>query len=184
MVVLSGYSVSGNIGRDVIISARDANNCIWWDTILPRLSQLMQAKGLQVDVVLLYLQDLEITMTSSFDSLSRPHSSIRDEFCRPYLFMGTSIALSGSRGSGTLGSSIKLNKGGSTLELGLTNYHVVKDAFSNHSNAYPPGVGPPYKPVISPSDNDYESAIEHMDGILQRLEYCKEKHKAAGIEDP
>jgi hypothetical protein len=69
-----------------------------------------------------------------------------------------------------MGGKIRLSKGDSTLELALTNYHVVKDALGNLSEANPPDVSPPYKDIISPSDSDHETAIHNMQAYLEILE--------------
>jgi hypothetical protein len=56
--VLNREFPSREMQPTVIISARDANDDIWWDEIIPALTQLLQAKGVEIDIVLLYCQGL------------------------------------------------------------------------------------------------------------------------------
>jgi hypothetical protein len=152
----------------VIVNARDANDNIWWDQTLPRLHGLLQENGLELDIVLLFLPGLRFTMAGSD---TRPDPIVREDFYEDTIYMVTSCATSGSTGSGTLGGGLKLQSGSSVLELGLTNCHVLKDAFSNHGHSagpFPPNAEEPYKAVTSPSDCDHEAVIKDIRASLAR----------------
>ncbi|KAF2113620.1 hypothetical protein BDV96DRAFT_601106 [Lophiotrema nucula] len=170
----------------VIISARDANDDNSWDTTLPALHQLLQANNLKVDIVLLFLQDLKFTTTESAIAEGRttPSSAITEGYVEPDPFiskefymdtisMGSSCATSSSTRSGTLGGRIMLQKESSIIELGLTNYHVLGDAFIGQTPSagpFPPDLGQSYENAVSPSDRDHETAIQSMRDSLQKAE--------------
>lgn len=162
----------------VIINAADADDRKWWDTLLPRLSQLTQSKGLEVDIVLLHLSALDTSATGSpadVDNFSGPHPEIAQEFYDEMISMGSSFGGPGSHASVTLGGKVRLRKGDSTLDLALTNYRAARNAGAFHGpsreNAPPPGT--PYKPIICPSDSDRMMAINKA---LRRLEHLEGVH--------
>lgn len=151
-----------------IISARDADDQSWWDRTIPALAQLLQSNDLNVDIVLLYLKDLEFMTTNGSTG---PHSIISDEFYQVPIKMGTSCALSQSSftSSGTLGGKIKLRNNKSLVELGLTNYHVMKDGLPNKgslSGPFPPGSGKTYRNATSPSNSDHEAFVKALNDSL------------------
>lgn len=167
----------------IIVSARDANDDSW-NITLPAIKQLLQDHRLEVDVVLLYLEGLLMMTTSKPADLTAQNSEpdsvtnsvpdlhIAESFYRNTLQMGTSCSASGSTSSGTLGGGIKLQgKGNTILELGLTNYHVMKDAFQDQkpmAGPFPPVLASekPYGTAAIPSYNDHMKTSRALNDAL------------------
>ncbi|KAF2654353.1 hypothetical protein K491DRAFT_717172 [Lophiostoma macrostomum CBS 122681] len=152
----------------VVISAQDANEDTWWVSTLPTLRRLLQANNLTMDIVLLFHKGPNITIASSSkpQNKSTPHYSLEGSFYDDVLQMGTSCGTSGSPFSGTLGGGIKLQNESIILELGLTNYHVLREAFADqHLSVGPfsPSTGHPYETVVSPSDSDHTSTVQRLE---------------------
>jgi hypothetical protein len=112
----------------LIISARDANEDVWWDKILPQLRQKLK----NLDVVVLFLQD--ISLTTDTKSISKPRNLSSNLFRWAYscerlntVFMGDSCAPKGSTRSCTLGGKITLKDKVRELEMGRTNRFALFD---------------------------------------------------------
>ncbi|KAF2109328.1 hypothetical protein BDV96DRAFT_605039 [Lophiotrema nucula] len=149
----------------IIISAADANDDIWWRSTLPALRQLLEANSMKADIVVVFHKGLSLMTAAA--TLPKggfePNPTLREAYYDCPLSMGTSCGTSGSTSSGTLGGRIKLQKGGSIHELGLTNFHVLKDAFKDQgsiSGPFHPDPAQLYETVVSPSDRDHRSALE------------------------
>jgi hypothetical protein len=178
----------------VIINAQDANDDIWWGQTLPALFKLLRDNQLEVDIVVLFLENLAFTADSASsrngaqsDSYSPgvedngfgPDPSISDDFYEDTLQIGTSCGTSSSISSGTLGGRILLQKDSHEFEVGLTNYHVLKDAFTSQGELpppFPPNTEKPYQSVTSPSNRDHENVIHTL---RKSLHSAKEKFEEA-----
>ncbi|KAJ4286490.1 hypothetical protein N0V90_013190 [Kalmusia sp. IMI 367209] len=178
----------------IIISARDANSDTWWRATLPALQELLRTFGLDVDIEILFLLRIRRLMNEPIKSTFTepnyispdhtlpedhkepepeptdfqdrvPHPQVQQYFYADELRGGTSCSTPGSKGSGTLGGSVMLQQKDETLELGITNYHVIRDVFADQGSLtgpYPPNQS--YGMVVSPSDRDHLATIE----ILQK----------------
>jgi hypothetical protein len=181
----------------VIINASDANDDSW-DSILPALFQLLQDNHVELNVVVLFLRDLNLTGANcsvshagDTEDFAPPHHSIRERFCEDEVQMGTSCGIAGSSGAGTLGGRLKLQKGTSVLDLGLTNYHVLKNAFTDEgpsAGLFPPQSEQLYGAVNSPSDLDYKAEIrtlqEDVAKYKERLKDISKQLELLTEEDP
>jgi hypothetical protein len=147
-----------------IISARDADGEAWWDETIPVLKHVLQTNGLGIDIVLLYLKDLAFLLD--------PHSTIRADFYAVPIRMGASCATSTSASSGTLGGRIRLRNDSSTLELGLTNYHVMMEGCPNEESLsvpFCPDSGQPYGAAVSPSKSDHNAVVNSLKKTLRAV---------------
>lgn len=180
----------------VIISAVDANDDAWWNSTLPAVYQLLQDKDFEVEILLLFSNGVRLTMngpsnpedftpepsTEAYpeiveDSTSEPrtkaHDEIIEDFYEDKIYIGTSCTTSGFDHSGTLGGRIKLQKDSTILELGLTNYHVLKDAFMVQGSTcgpFPPDANQPYGIAVSPSDSDDQVEVNRLKEYISKLQ--------------
>jgi len=194
----------------IIISTRDANNSALWDTTLQTLRQVLQHHGVNAQVELLFTKGLDFATTeeglnpttteegpnstttedSPKEVPSEPHTTVRETFYQNMsmgISMGTSCAASGSNHSGTLGGWIRLKKGLTVLELGLTNYHVLKEGIQDIVKA---GFGGDsrYGTVVSPSDNDHQIARAFLEknvrDMKNDLDDCEMRLECVSRDDP
>lgn len=192
--VLNRQFPSREMQATVIISAQDANDDTWYRKTIPALSQLLQVNDLKLEVTLLFLNGKDLTMTgsSTLEGCFQPDRAVRDGFYMNPIPIGTSCAVSGSAGSGTLGCRMKLRKESSTLEFGLTNYHVLRGALGATGpvcGPFRPDLVQSYGIAVSPSDHDHEATVQGMKEICneinethkylsQKLEYLTENDPA------
>jgi hypothetical protein len=183
----------------VIISAKDANDDCWWNSTLPALHQLLQANDLEVGIMLRFSKGVDLITNGSTspedhvkpEPSTRAHLTISDDFYQDTLYIGTSCTTSGFRLSGTLGGRIKLQKDSTILELGLTNYHVLQDAFMTSEpvcGPFPPSAREPYSLVVSPSDKDHETVVkglaENVDAVQTQYDEFYQRVESLAEEDP
>jgi hypothetical protein len=132
----------------LIISARDANEDVWWDSILPQLRRKMQ----NLDIVLLFLQD--IMLTAKPGNISTLFRSAYHASRAQTIFMGDSCAPKGSTSSCTLGGKIRLKDGAHELEMGLTNCQGLLDE-SKQAVTIRYGETDSPREIVSISDEDH-----------------------------
>jgi len=151
----------------ISVSACDANDSSW-DTTLLDLRQVLEDHHLDAKVELLFSKGLDYMLMNQ--GCTEPHHTVRDIFYNRRLSMGTSCTTSGSDCSGTLGGWIRLKKE-STLDLGLTNYHVLRNGLpqDNPSEPFPPIQGFSYGDVVSPSNNDHKNATNLLEKEIRHL---------------
>ncbi|KAH8711832.1 hypothetical protein GQ44DRAFT_731066 [Phaeosphaeriaceae sp. PMI808] len=145
-----------------IIHAQDADDASWWTSTMPTLRQLLEAQSLTLDIVLLSGGPCLLNTPEA-------HHRICNDFYERPAAMGTSIGASNSDSTGTLGGRLKLGTDSCNIEVGLTNYHVLLDAFNNEgststSESFPPNTGRVYAhmPVVSPSDSDHQAQVGRL----------------------
>ncbi|KAF2003189.1 hypothetical protein P154DRAFT_591218 [Amniculicola lignicola CBS 123094] len=155
----------------IVICARDADNPVWWNTILPNIRSMLQQDGQdQVQIVILFLNQLLYLdhghTKPDMDLLKKTYNEA-DKW-----LIGASCSRSGSRSSGTLGGRVVLQDKDKKHYFGLTNWHVVQDK------------GEPDKPtqdiqVSIPSDQDHKLACkEHKCRVKEaKKEYRMERKK-------
>lgn len=158
----------------VIIGAQDANNETWWSTTLPKLHRLLETNKVKIDIVVFYLEKINLLNGLGVDP------TILSEAYRNEIRMGTSCGVKGSGDSGTLGGLIKLQRDKSDttrISMGLTNYHVLQDAFKNQehtSGLFLPRPNQSYGVANVPSDDDNKIWLQKgKDSLLK----CQDETK-------
>ncbi|KAF2113205.1 hypothetical protein BDV96DRAFT_648176 [Lophiotrema nucula] len=151
-----------------VITARDTSNSAWWTTTIPAIRNIIADAHADLDVVLLYLDNLSIqshvTEDETNDGRQPPDASMLECFYDSPIPMGSSCGLRGSRDSGTWGCRVLLEKDGSQLDLGLTNCHVLlRDFARDNKGPFRPGSLPEDFTVMSPSDRDHEVAKQKLE---------------------
>jgi len=148
----------------VTVSARDANDSAAWDATLMALRKVLQDYGVDARVEILPAEGITPAVEKRdakedrIEDRTEPHfTTVKYDFYKNFN-MGTSCGVSGSDITGTLGGWIRLKKGPATLELGLTNYHVLKDGLLREDSPFPPIEDLSYGKVVSPSDSDHKRA--------------------------
>ncbi|KAF2243053.1 hypothetical protein BU26DRAFT_438077 [Trematosphaeria pertusa] len=153
----------------VIICARDANDDTWWNSTLPALQELLKANHLELDIVLLFHEGITLMTGSAPGVGTEPDLAVAQDFYRSKIYMGTSCATSDSNRTGTLGGRVKLEHGDAVLELGLTNFHVLRHAFEaeeHFSESFPPNPDRSYGTAVSPSNKDHAFTVRKLEARL------------------
>ncbi|KAF2727873.1 hypothetical protein EJ04DRAFT_570004 [Polyplosphaeria fusca] len=168
----------------VIISARDTLDDLWWSTTLPNIRRIIKEAGSSLEVVLLFLDCLDISVTPPTE-YHPADLSMKNHFYDKQVAPGTSCGLMGSNTSGTLGGFMVVEKGGEQIQLGLTNCHVLlQDTKLNLKSTIRPCTTLEELNVVSPSDVDHEVVTCEIQGcIADESERLEELEQAYGEEE-
>ncbi|KAF2726929.1 hypothetical protein EJ04DRAFT_570842 [Polyplosphaeria fusca] len=168
----------------VVISARDTSDDTWWSTTLPSIRRTIKETGNSLEVVLLFLDYLEISTTLP-TNYEPADSLIKAHFYDKELALGTSCGLMGSNASGTLGGFVVVEKGGEQIQLGLTNCHVLlKDTELKLESTMSPCSKLKELKAVSPSDVDHEVHICEIQGYIDdESKQLKRLEEAYGEEE-
>ncbi|KAF2731001.1 hypothetical protein EJ04DRAFT_567189 [Polyplosphaeria fusca] len=140
----------------VVISARDTSDDTWWSTTLPSIRRTIKETGNRLEVVLLFLDCLEISTTPP-TNYEPADSLIKAHYYDEELALGTSCGLMGSNASGTLGGFVVVEKDREQIQLGLTNCHVLlNDTKLNLKSTMGPCSALEVLEAVSPSDVDHK----------------------------
>ncbi|KAF2734268.1 hypothetical protein EJ04DRAFT_523820 [Polyplosphaeria fusca] len=174
----------GSYHPTFVISARDTSDNSWWSTTLPDIRRAIKETGNGLEVVLLFLDRLNISATP-LTNYQPADVTIIDEFYNEEFSLGTSCGLAGSDRSGTLEGSMVVEKGGKQIQLGLTNCHVLlQDAGLNLKNTIGPCLALEELKAVSPSDVDHEVRIrEIQDDVAVKSENLQRFEQVYGEEE-
>lgn len=158
----------------IIISAQDADQGVWWDQILPDLTQELQTHKLDVELVLLYLGSLRLLGPDDDRGILPILGVCADDIYEHTVQMGASCGIPHSDCSGTLGGRIRLEKDSSILDLGLTNFHVLKRGLDTVdrpiTRPFPPDGNELYGTVHSPSDKDHDNRVSRLRSNIAEID--------------
>ncbi|KAF2728736.1 hypothetical protein EJ04DRAFT_569254 [Polyplosphaeria fusca] len=164
----------------VVISARDTSDDLWWSTTLPDIRRAIKETGNGLEVVLLFLDCLDISATPP-TGYQPADTFIKMHFNDNEFALGTSCGLMGSNTSGTLGGFVVVERGGEQIKLGLTNCHVLlRGTKLNLESTMSPCSTLEELKAVSPSDVDHEVLTCEIQGCIayesERLEKLEQAY--------
>ncbi|KAF2736918.1 hypothetical protein EJ04DRAFT_550919 [Polyplosphaeria fusca] len=168
----------------VVISARDTLDDLWWSTTLPKIRRIIKETGSSLEVVLLFLDCLDISATP-LTGYQPADTFLKEHFYDKEFAPGTSCGLMGSNTSGTLGGFVVVEKGGEQIQLGLTNCHVLlRDAKLHLKDTMGLCSKLEERKAVSPSDVDHEVLTRELQGSIdEESEMIKQLEEAYGEEE-
>ncbi|KAF2726858.1 hypothetical protein EJ04DRAFT_597072 [Polyplosphaeria fusca] len=168
----------------VVISARDTLDDTWWLKTLPSIRRTIKETGNSLEVVLLFLDCLEISTTPP-TNYEPADSFVKAQFYNKEFALGTSCGLMGSNASGTLGGFMVVEKGGEQIQLGLTNCHVLlKNTELKLESTMSPCLKLEELKAVSPSDVDHEVRTCEIQGhIAYESKQLKRLEEVYGEEE-
>ncbi|KAF2108556.1 hypothetical protein BDV96DRAFT_652807 [Lophiotrema nucula] len=150
-----------------IISAKDANDSIWWDELLPDIRELFLKNNWDFDVALLHLDRSPLSGDEARgDRVDEPE--IHEGWYENPVGVGSSCGIAGSESSGTLGGRFVLTKDNIALEMGLTSANVLLrgSTFDMTTGPFRPSTSLSTVKVVSPSEQDHAREVKARETLL------------------